>query len=158
MPQNHFRAQLLQSAANFRKPQGFQSLQNWCPEALTKASHKDLRKYVEKASQLTLLTCLNCMRGFKNHDPEALGKRWPKAFNSIPFKRYLGSHITQDVQKQGPSTRYVAGIVFRGLPRFPRGGSPPVSGNSGGPVGRTTGGAEKTESLTRLMTPKGSAD
>ena len=35
---------------------------------------------------------------------------------------------------------------------------PPVSVTSGGAVGRTTGGAEATENLTRLMTPKGSAD
>ena len=32
---------------------------------------KSLRKDVEKGAHLTSLTCLNCMRGLKNHDPEA---------------------------------------------------------------------------------------
>ena len=69
----------------------------WLPR---RPPRKSLRKDAEKGSHLTPLTCLNCMRGLKNHDPEALGKRCQKAFKGTPFRRCLGSHVIPDVQKQ----------------------------------------------------------
>ena len=88
-------------------PEIFKIGGEWRPARLLR---KSLRKDAEKGAHLTPLTCLNCMRGLKNHDPEALGKQVPKGLQKHPLKETFGF------------PRYVLGIVFRGLPRFPRRG------------------------------------
>ena len=99
------------------------------------------------------------MRGLKNHGSKELRKRFPEDLQWQPFGRLFGVQNHPRAIKTSSMWEVLFWYDFREVDRVPPGGvPPPVSGNSGGPVGRTTGGAEATENLTRLMTPKGSAD
>ena len=84
-----------------------------------------------------------------------------KKFPQGPAKASVWEVVWCPESPKSPETMVHVGGLF--LVSFWGGGhsspqGPPVSVTSGGPVGRTTGGAEATENLTRLMTPKGSAD
>ena len=98
----------------------------------------------QKGPCLIPWTCLNCMRGLKNDGLQGSGKVPEWTSKSGPFGGLLASQIAQRAQELSPCLRGALTYRFSDFDTVPPVGSPPPGTvNSGGPVGRTTGGEEE---------------
>ena len=67
----------------------FKNGAEWLPR---RPLRKTLQKETENDPNLTPLTCLNCVRGLKNHGSKGLRKSFPKDLQRHPFGRLFGVH------------------------------------------------------------------
>ena len=78
MAQNHFRAQLLKSAAVFWKAFGIPNLKNWCLVASLKASQKESAKSCGKGSTFYTLDLPKLREGSQKSWFQGIEKKFPK--------------------------------------------------------------------------------
>ena len=69
------------------RSQIFKNGAEWLPR---RPLRKSLQKEAEKDPHLTALTCLNCMRGLKNHGSKGLRESFPKDLQWPLLGRLLG--------------------------------------------------------------------
>ena len=78
MAKDHFRAQLLQSAAMFWRAFGIPNLQNWCLVAPPKASQKESAKRGGKGSTFDILDLLKLREGSQKSWLQGVEKKFPQ--------------------------------------------------------------------------------
>ena len=126
----------------------------WLPQ---RPLRKSLGKVAEKGAHLTPVTWLNCTRGLKNHSSGGGGKSPQKGPPRATFWRPSGLPSHPRDTKMVTMSEMCFWYHLWEPGRLPcRGGDPPVTGYFWRPCGEDH--RRGRENLTRLMTPKGSAD